>query len=107
MELDLPWAVKTRQQQGAVTEKRFLKRIGARQHPRSGAGRIKHDGSDDDTLYEVKDARRSFTLKAEELRGLYLRAVRQDKTPMLVVHYSDYGFTAMITLVPGGAEVIA
>jgi hypothetical protein len=57
-------------------------------------------------LYEVKDARKSFTLKGADLRGLFVRAVRQDKTACMLIYFSNLGFTAEVRLIPGGKELI-
>lgn len=112
-ELQLPWSPPTRQQDGAKTEKRLLKQEGARVHPRSGAGRIKEDGSKgqgnfdpEDVLYEVKDCRKSYTLKATDLRQSFVRAVQQGRTSVWLVYFDDCNFTAKIELVPGGQEAI-
>jgi hypothetical protein len=86
---------------------KILEARGARVHPNSGAGSIKDDGSDDEYVYEVKDATKSFTLKSKELRATFVRAVRQGKLPMWLVYFGDGDFTAEIRLVPGGKELIS
>jgi hypothetical protein len=76
-------------------------------HPNSGAGHIKHDGSDDEFLVEVKDARKSYTMKSTELRELTTRAIRQSKLPMFLVYFIDGDFTLECHVIPGGKELIA
>lgn len=88
-DLGLPYKPKTRQEDGADTEKRILRGRGARQHPRSGAGRIKYDGSDDDDLIEVKDANKSHTLQASLLNDLFVTATRQGKDAVYIVTFLD------------------
>ncbi len=75
-------------------------------HSNSGAGRIKDDAHDDDFLIEVKDARSSFVLNGKELRGLYVRAVRQDRTAKMVVRFTDLGFDAEVHLIPSRRDMI-
>lgn len=104
-DLGLPWAVKSRQMQGLDTEKRLLKERGAKVHPRSGAGRIKEDGSNGETVYEVKDCRKTYTLKAKDLRASFVNAVRQGKDSTWLIYFDDVNFTAEVRLVPGGKEV--
>jgi hypothetical protein len=60
--------------------------------------RIKHDASDDETLYEIKDANKSFTLTAEDLHTLWVRAAREQKEPVFIVQYKHRGITATITI---------
>jgi hypothetical protein len=103
---DVKWQKPSRQVQGRITERKLLQDIGARVHPNSGAGHIKEDGSDEEHLYEVKDCRKSFTLKASDLRQSFVRAVRQQKTSVWMIHFSDAGFTAEVRLIPGGKELL-
>lgn len=95
--IGLPYSPKTRQMQGRATEKRVLKSMGARQHPMSGAGRIKEDGSTPDLLIEVKDANKSFTLNGADLLQTRTRAIRQGKTGCWVITFAN-GLTATLTL---------
>lgn len=67
----------------------------------SGAGSIKDDGSDDEHVYEIKDARRSHTLIAAALKGLLVRAIRQGKQPVYVVYFSDDDLTIECRVIPG------
>lgn len=66
-----------------------MKRHGARVHPRSGAGSIKGDGSNEDTLFEHKLAKRSHTLKGKDLADLYRRAVRQGLDAVYLVEFDN------------------
>lgn len=103
----LPYAPRdTRQVEGRKTEGRILKALGAVLHPNSGAGNIKDDGHDDHRLYEIKDARKTHTLKADDLRALFVRAVRQGKQAVYLVYFSDQDFTVECRLVPGGKELV-
>ena len=63
--------------------------MGARAHPGSGSGPIRHDGSTEDALVEVKDAAKSITLSAAYLEGLRRRAVQQGKRATLVVEFTN------------------
>jgi hypothetical protein len=95
------WKPRSRQEEGRKTEKAIAKNLGARLHPNSGALRIKHDASDEETLYEIKDANKTYTLSADELFTLWTRAVRESKEPVFIVHYIHHNITATITLSKG------
>ena len=102
-----PWKERTRQQDGRVTERRILTDRGAYVHPNSGAGDIKDDGHDDMYVYEVKDTdAKTFRLIGKELKTTYVRAVRQGRLAMWLIHFNKLGFTAEIRLVPNGRETI-
>lgn len=92
------WKPRSRQEEGRKTEKEIAKRIGAKVHPNSGALRIKHDASDAETLYEIKDANKVYTLGAEELYVLWVRAVRETKEPVFIIKYNHRGITATISI---------
>jgi len=92
------WGTRTRQVDGRVTEKKIAKELGAKVHPASGALRIKHDASDDEVLYEIKDANKSYSLKASELHELWLEAVKQDKEPVFLVQFIHKGMRATMTI---------
>lgn len=64
-------------------------------HPMSGAGSIKFDGSDEETLYEVKDAPTQYTLKSDELKSLWKQAMRQGKDPVFIIQF-ETGMRAVI-----------
>ena len=97
--LGLPYDGKrTPQVEGRRAEKRMAKERGARAHPMSGAGRIKDDASDDDTQYEFKQTGKKHTLDGWALDGLFTRAIRQGKTPVYVVEFTDPQIVATITL---------
>lgn len=96
--LDVAWKIPSRSIQGRITEKKVLKRRGAKVHPNSGAGRIKDDGSDQERLYEVKDAVKTHTLKAEDLRSLRVRAAKQGKAAVYIVKFP--GFELECTIFP-------
>lgn len=87
--LGLPYSPHTRQVQGRKSEKARAKDYGARLHPMSGAGRIKDDASNDEAVFEFKDANRTHTLKSAELRPLIRRAIQQGKDARYVVTFTD------------------
>jgi hypothetical protein len=64
----------------------------------SGAGSIRFDGSDREELVEVKDAVKSFTLKATLLRDLRKHAARQGKEPLLLIKFPEFTAEVRITL---------
>ncbi len=70
-------------------------------HPASGALRIKHDASDEETLYEIKDANKTYTLKGKELEELWRRSALQLKEPVFVIYFTDSDLTATITIKKG------
>lgn len=76
-------------------EKRVLRKYGSRRHPRSGAGKIKHDGSNSEEVIEVKIAAQSFRLKGADLDTLFRRSVQQGKDPVMIVQF-DNGIEAVI-----------
>ncbi len=72
-----------------MTEAAIAKERGLRLHPMSGAGRIKQDASDREQLVEVKDANRSYTVKASDVKSLHHEASIQGKEPVLVVVFTN------------------
>lgn len=97
----LPWKVRSRQKQGRVTEKEIAKKRGARVHPNSGALRIKHDASDSEILYEIKDANKTYTLSGKELLELWKRSAMELKEPQFVVYFTEADLTATIIITKG------
>lgn len=97
----LPWKPRTRQEKGRQTEKQIAKNRGAKVHPASGALRIKHDASDADTLYEIKDANKTYTIKGSELLALYKRANMELKEPLFVVYFTDADITVTMNITKG------
>jgi hypothetical protein len=102
--LGLPYGVDTPQVTGRKVEKQILRDRGARQHPMSGAGRIKEDGHDEDNLYEIKNANRSFALNSEDLRQSWKRAAQQGRDAVWIVQFAN-GITAEMTLTMGAKHV--
>ena len=98
---ELPWKPRTRQEKGRQTEKQIAKNRGAKVHPASGALRIKHDASDADTLYEIKDANKTYTIKGSELLALYKRANMELKEPLFVVYFTDADITVTMNITKG------
>ena len=92
------WRTRSRQEQGRKKERQIAKELGARVHPNSGALRIKHDASDDETLYEIKDANKSYSLKADDLNTLWTRAVRDQREPVFIVECIHHNIRATITI---------
>jgi len=92
------WEVRSRQKDGRVTEKKLAKELGAKVHPASGALRIKNDASDDEVLYEIKDANKSYTLTAGDLHQLWKEAVKQDKEPVFIVQFMHKGMRATMAI---------
>ena len=79
----------TPQQQGRKNERKLAKRYGAREHPNSGAGRIKDDASSDDAVFEFKKANKSHTVKLDDLKAIHRRAHREGKEPFYVIEFAD------------------
>lgn len=65
-------------------------------HPASGAGPIKYDGSNDECVMEVKEARQSYSLNRTYLDSLFKNAARQGKQARLVVEFPDLTVEAVI-----------
>ena len=61
-----------------------------RPHPNSGAGRIKFDGSSETEVGEVKTAAKSYTVQRQYMIDLFTNAVRQGKTPILIIKFPGY-----------------
>lgn len=97
----LPWRKATRQEEGRKTEKTIAKKRGAKVHPASGALRIKNDASDADTIYEIKDANKTYTIKGSELLALWKRASMELKEPLFVVYFTDADLTVTMTITKG------
>jgi len=63
--------------------------------------RIKNDASDKETLYEIKDANKTYTIKGSDLRDLWKSAVKQLKEPVFVVYFKEYDITVTMTITKG------
>lgn len=94
----VPWTPRTPQQEGIRVEKEELRKRGIRPHPGSGSGNIRYDGHDDESIIEVKNAKKSYTMNHRYLRTLMDHAIRQNKTARFEVHFP--GFTAYVVLLP-------
>lgn len=79
----------------------ILKKRGYKGHPGSGSGSIAFDGSDENDLCEVKDARKSFVLSSAYILRFWKTAVRQKKRPIMVVYFSDADLTVEMTFKKG------
>ena len=95
------WKTRTRQEEGRKTEKVIAKKRNARVHPASGALRIKHDASDKETIYEIKDANKTYTIKGKELFALWKRGALELKEPVFVIYFTDSDITATINIKRG------
>ena len=87
----------TPQVKGRKDEVIMAKERGARLHPMSGAGSIKDDASNEDTVFEMKSVRASHSLKGSTLLDLFLRATKQGKEAQYVVRFNDARIEATIT----------
>jgi hypothetical protein len=97
-EIPMPWSPRSRSKEGEQTERHIAKKRGMRPHPRSGAGRIKDDASDEHTVIEVKDANKSHTINAKELLTVWKRAMQQGKEAQYVIYFKSIDMTATMTL---------
>lgn len=86
----VPWEKDSPQKAGRRAEARAAKKAGARLHPMSGAGRIKQDYSDDQSVTEHKRASKSFTLKLSDVRDAHKNAALQGKTSEWVIEFPGY-----------------
>ena len=68
----------------------MAKKLKAKVHPASGALRIKNDASNDTTLYEIKDANKTHTIKANEIQALWKEAVLSDKEAVYLIKFPDF-----------------
>ncbi len=91
------WSAPTRQVQGRRSEKKILKDRGAKIHPNSGAGKIKDDGSTSEEIIEVKDANKTFTVNAKDIRALRSRASQQGKQGVLIIKFPGFQMECRIT----------
>ena len=91
--MSMPWTPRTRSKMGESTEKQIVKKKGGRVHPRSGAGKIKDDGSTDTLQIEVKDAMRTHSIKGSDLLALFRRATRLGKQAEYVVYFTEADLT--------------
>lgn len=87
--------------EGMQTEKQIVKKRGGRIHPRSGAGKIKDDGSNADDVMEVKDANHTHTLNAKDLLALWKRAIQQGKSAQYIIYFKSVDITATLSLTKG------
>ncbi|MFZ9242883.1 MAG: hypothetical protein ACO295_06700 [Sediminibacterium sp.] len=70
-----------------MSEKAELKRIGAKQHPNSGRGPVKADGSDDDFVIDVKEYAKSYSVTQDSWAKIVTDTMRVDrkKNPALML----------------------
>jgi hypothetical protein len=91
----------TPQVRGRKAEKAMGQTFGARMHPMSGAGSIKDDASNDVAVYEFKNVQKTHTINGSALKGLWRRAIKQDKTPMYVIYFEDDDLTVICSITKG------
>ena len=60
-----------------------------RQHAASGALRVKNDMSDDVRVLEIKNVRRSHTIKLDDVKTLWATAVMDGKAPELWLYFDE------------------
>lgn len=97
--MNLPYSPRdTPQVKGRKREAKMAKDRGARVHPMSGAGAIKDDASNEDTVYEFKSVKTSHTLHGGALLALFKRAIAQGKTPEYVIEFGDAKIEATLSL---------
>lgn len=85
----MPWMPRTPQEHGARVERSVVRREGLREHPRSGAGRVKLDGSDNERMVEIKSANQCITLHGAKLRQDAVRAMRQGKELQWLIQFGE------------------
>lgn len=70
-----------------MSERGELKRIGAKQHPNSGRGPVKADGSLDDFVVDVKEYSKSYSVSQDSWAKIVSDTMRVDrkKNPALMV----------------------
>lgn len=58
----------------------------------SGAGRIKGDGSDDESLFEVKDAKgqKGMRVTEQDIETLWVHAAKTGKRPVFIIEFEKY-----------------
>lgn len=100
-DIPMPWSPRSRSKEGEQTERQIAKKRGMRAHPRSGAGKIKDDASDGDTVLEVKDANKTHSINALELLAVWKRAIQQGKQAQYVIYFKSVDITLTGTLTKG------
>lgn len=55
----------------------------------SGAGRIKRDASDQDQLVEIKDANKTYSISAADMKSLHHEASIQGKQPVILIVFTN------------------
>lgn len=100
-DIEMPWGIRSRQQSGMKSEKKLAKEAGARLHPRSGAGKIKDDASNEETIFEFKEVAKSHSLSGQKLEELLVRAIQQNKTAQYDIVFLDNNLTFRGTIQRG------
>ncbi len=94
----IPFPKSTPQERGRKYERRRAREQGLREHPASGAGKIKHDASDDNRLVEYKTATKTFTLSGKYLADFFRVATRQSKQAIMEVDFETDKVVVEITI---------
>lgn len=97
----MPWRTPTRQEVGLQEEAIILKLHGARQHPGSGSGQIKEDGSTDEEIIQIKTVNSTVVLKGIDIQQLWLAASRTNKRARLIVFFDSLGLRLEGEVLPG------
>lgn len=97
MPSDLPWKnMDSPQIQGRKIEKEWARKYGARVHPMSGAGSIKGDYSNAETVFEQKlvtKGHHTHSLNGKKLNEHLQNALRQGKDAVYVVYFEEFDMT--------------
>ena len=62
---------------------------------------MKDDASDDEFVFEIKDAGRTHTIKGTDLLAVFERAARQGKQGQYVIYFDNVGLTLTGTITKG------
>lgn len=94
----MPWRPRTPQERGGAVERSIARREGLREHPRSGAGRVKLDASDAERLVEIKSANQHITLHGARLRQDAIRAHRLGKELSWLIQFGEANCEVEVTV---------
>jgi hypothetical protein len=86
----LTWKEYTPQTQGRMAERSELRLVGATPNPNSGSGWRKYDGQSADSVVEIKESNRVYSLRVIYVDGLFRYANRQGKDALLIIKFPTY-----------------
>lgn len=102
MASELPWKnIDSPQIQGRKIEKEWAKKYGAKVHPMSGAGSIKGDYSNADTIFEQKlvtNGHHTHSLNGKKLNELLTNALAHGKDACYIVYFEEENLTIEATV---------